>query len=71
VQFTPPGSQASIQFGEGTRFDVSGIWHLEPGRGAPGLDPERRSSASRASFADPDGNAWVLQESRSASRAAL
>jgi hypothetical protein len=28
----------------------------------PGLDPERRSYTSRASFQDPDGNAWVLQE---------
>src|SRR5262245_1645042 len=29
---------------------------------APGSDPERRSYASYASFSDPDGNAWVLQE---------
>jgi hypothetical protein len=27
-----------------------------------GLDPERRSYSSRASFADPDGNTWQLQE---------
>ena len=27
-----------------------------------GLDPERRSYASRASFSDPDGNGWLLQE---------
>ena len=27
-----------------------------------GLDPERRSYFSRASFADPDGNRWLLQE---------
>jgi catechol 2,3-dioxygenase-like lactoylglutathione lyase family enzyme len=91
VQFTPPGSQASIQFGQGTTtmtpgslqglflvfddivaaredliargVDVSEIWHVEPGKGpVPGLDPQRRSYFSRASFADPDGNAWVLQE---------
>jgi hypothetical protein len=43
--------------------DVSEIWHLEPGQGRrPGRDPERRSYLSRAAFADPDGNAWVLQE---------
>jgi catechol 2,3-dioxygenase-like lactoylglutathione lyase family enzyme len=43
--------------------DVSEIWHTEPGKGpVPGLDPERRSYFSRASFADPDGNRWVLQE---------
>ena len=29
---------------------------------APGPDPERRSYASYASFKDPDGNAWLLQE---------
>src|SRR4051794_17511785 len=90
VQFTPPGSQASIQFGEGTPTtsgplqslllvvddieatrddliargaEVEVIWHAEPGKGrVPGRDPERRSYSSRASFADPDGNRWVLQE---------
>ena len=29
---------------------------------APGPDPQRRSYASYASFRDPDGNAWMLQE---------
>src|SRR6476469_6549692 len=44
-------------------IDVSEIWHLEPGEGRrAGRDPERRSYLSRASFADPDGNTWVLQE---------
>jgi hypothetical protein len=43
--------------------DVGEIWHIEPGRGrVPGRDPERRSYLSRASFADPDRNAWVLEE---------
>jgi hypothetical protein len=28
----------------------------------PGIDPERHSYRSRASFADPDGNTWQLQE---------
>ena len=91
VQFTPPGSPASIQFGANTNSmqpgsleglflvvddieearaeliergaEVGEIWHLEPGKGPqPGLDPQRRSYFSRASFADPDGNRWVLQE---------
>jgi catechol 2,3-dioxygenase-like lactoylglutathione lyase family enzyme len=91
VQITPPGSPASIQFGENTNSmkpgsleglflvvddieaaraeliergaDVGDIWHIEPGKGpVPGLDPQRRSYFSRASFADPDGNRWVLQE---------
>jgi catechol 2,3-dioxygenase-like lactoylglutathione lyase family enzyme len=30
--------------------------------GAPGPDPDRRSYASYASFSDPDGNVWLLQE---------
>jgi catechol 2,3-dioxygenase-like lactoylglutathione lyase family enzyme len=29
---------------------------------APGPDPQRRSYATYASFSDPDGNAWLLQE---------
>jgi hypothetical protein len=91
VQFTPPGSPASIQFGQGVTtmtpgslqglmlivedidtardelmrrgVDVSEVWHNEPGKGrVPGPDPERRSYLSRASFTDPDGNGWLLQE---------
>jgi catechol 2,3-dioxygenase-like lactoylglutathione lyase family enzyme len=90
VQFTPPGSQASIQFGKGLStnieplqglllvvedidaaradltdrgVDVSPVWHLDPDTGpVPGHDPDRRSYFSRASFADPDGNQWQLQE---------
>ena len=39
------------------------IWHTEPGTGkVPGIDPQRRSYFSRASFAEPDGNTWQLQE---------
>jgi hypothetical protein len=28
----------------------------------PGRDPERHSYGSTASFKDPDGNSWLLQE---------
>jgi catechol 2,3-dioxygenase-like lactoylglutathione lyase family enzyme len=93
LQFTPPGSPASIQFGRGTTTappgsaqnlylvvedidaaraelisrgaDVSEVWH---GRGlgseghVPGRDPEGSSYGSFASFSDPDGNTWLLQE---------
>ena len=46
----------------GRGVEVSEISHAEPGKGlVPGLDPERRSYASRATFADPDGNTWILQ----------
>ena len=90
VQFTPPGSQASIHFGEGITTmtqplerlmlvvedieaaredligrgaEVSEIWHTEPGNGRQaGIDPQRRSYFSWASFSDPDGNQWLLQE---------
>src|SRR5262249_37711020 len=89
VQFTPPGSAASIHFREDAAragsvqdlllavndieaarseliergIEVDEIWHFEPGRGPqPGVDPEHHSYASRASFRDPDGNGWVLQE---------
>jgi catechol 2,3-dioxygenase-like lactoylglutathione lyase family enzyme len=98
VQFTPPGSLASVRFGTGIKdaapgsgvnltlavqdldttrrnllargLDVSDIFH---GRGgfphhtgagdrAPGPDPQGRSYFSFASFSDPDGNSWMLQE---------
>ncbi len=55
----------------GNGADVSEVFHDaggglavrgDPATHAPGLDPERRSYASYATFADPDGNRWVLQE---------
>jgi catechol 2,3-dioxygenase-like lactoylglutathione lyase family enzyme len=96
LQFTPPGSPASIQFGRGTTtmtpgavqdlylivedieaarqelishgVDVSEAWH-GPGldnieKRMPGPDPEHASYRSFATFADPDGNGWLLQEIR-------
>ena len=103
VQFTPPGSAASVIFGtnvtpaapgsakgiylvvsdiEAARKDLlsRGVNVSEPfhsggdvhtGADEPylfgsvrvgGPDPERRSYFSLASFSDPDGNGWVLQE---------
>ncbi|HMF62252.1 MAG TPA: VOC family protein [Vicinamibacterales bacterium] len=42
---------------------VSEPFHLLPGDPpSPGLDPMRRSYASYATFADPDGNEWLMQE---------
>jgi catechol 2,3-dioxygenase-like lactoylglutathione lyase family enzyme len=43
--------------------DVGGVFHHagEEGR-APGPEATRRSYASFASFSDPDGNGWLLQE---------
>jgi catechol 2,3-dioxygenase-like lactoylglutathione lyase family enzyme len=98
VQLTPPGSAASIIFGDGVTAaepgsvrglhlavtdveaaraqlaargaDVSEVWHDATGvfhragteDRVPGPDPERRSYCSYASFADPDGNEWIMQE---------
>jgi len=52
------GAQVSEVF-----HDAGGIFH-HAGTTArvSGPDPERRSYCSFASFADPDGNEWILQE---------
>jgi catechol 2,3-dioxygenase-like lactoylglutathione lyase family enzyme len=43
--------------------DVGGIFHhAGTAERAPGPDPERRSYGSFASFSDPDGNGWLIQE---------
>jgi len=90
VQFTPPGSPASIHFGKGltsatpgsaqrtylvvsdidaARADlikhgvaVSPVFHNTKDGPRIGPDPERRTYASLATFSDPDGNTWLLQE---------
>ncbi|HTJ03464.1 MAG TPA: VOC family protein [Methylovirgula sp.] len=41
---------------------VSDIFHLGPQGRVAGPDPERRSYSSFATFGDPDGNIWLLQE---------
>jgi catechol 2,3-dioxygenase-like lactoylglutathione lyase family enzyme len=98
VQFTPPGSPASIIFGKGITparsgsadslvlavddveaaraalvargVDVSEPFHYASGPfnntvenpRVRGRDPQGRSYYSFASFEDPDGNGWLLQE---------
>jgi catechol 2,3-dioxygenase-like lactoylglutathione lyase family enzyme len=43
--------------------DAGGVFHHADGDALrPGADPERRSYGSFASFRDPDGNRWFLQE---------
>lgn len=43
--------------------DVSGVFHFDGEHSpVPGPDPERPSYGSYASFADPDGNRWILQQ---------
>jgi len=100
VQFTPPGSPCSVQFGTkitlaapgsaqglylivsdiaAAREDIlrrgvqiSEIFHPampgaqfqqeEVGGRASGPDPGHKSYSSFATFRDPDGNSWLLQE---------
>jgi catechol 2,3-dioxygenase-like lactoylglutathione lyase family enzyme len=42
--------------------EVSELFHRDGAELLPGPDPERRSYLSYASFSDPDGNGWLLQE---------
>ena len=100
IQFTPPGSECSIQFGTGLTSAAPGsaqdlyliVSDIEAARGelvargvevsevfhegAPGARfhpdgtdgrvsgpaPDHASYSSFASFSDPDGNGWLLQE---------
>lgn len=103
LQFTPPGSPASVIFGRNVTaaapgsaqglylvvsdvdaareelrrrgVDVSEVFHGESGiyagadepylfgrARATGPDPDRGSYRSFASFQDPDGNGWLMQE---------
>jgi predicted enzyme related to lactoylglutathione lyase len=41
--------------------DRNGGYRFDPEARATGPDPDRRSYASFATFADPDGNSWLLQ----------
>jgi catechol 2,3-dioxygenase-like lactoylglutathione lyase family enzyme len=100
VQFTPPGSPCSLQFGakitaappgsaKGLYLivtDITAAWEELMRRGAKvsevfhsgapgaqldpdgvggrlsGPDPDHKSYSSFATFEDPDGNTWLLQE---------
>ncbi len=41
---------------------LGGGFYAGPEKRAAGPDPARRSYATYASFSDPDGNGWLLQE---------
>jgi catechol 2,3-dioxygenase-like lactoylglutathione lyase family enzyme len=78
VQFGPDRTPAAPGSAQGLFLIVSDIaaaretlaaagvesdaYHVGADGRAGGLDPERRSYASYASFRDPDGNGWLLQE---------
>jgi len=47
----------------GHGVDVSEVFHRDAdGAFAPGVHPDRGTYSSFASFSDPDGNTWLLQE---------
>jgi len=43
-------------------IEVSEIFHFGPNGPVSGPDPEHGSYRSLATFSDPDGNSWLLQE---------
>jgi predicted enzyme related to lactoylglutathione lyase len=48
----------------GRGLEVSEVFHHEAGGPVPGHDAEGRDYADFASFEDPDGNGWLLQQVR-------
>jgi catechol 2,3-dioxygenase-like lactoylglutathione lyase family enzyme len=48
----------------GRGIDVSEPYHFGPNGQEPGVDPQHANFATYASFSDPDGNGWLLQERR-------
>jgi catechol 2,3-dioxygenase-like lactoylglutathione lyase family enzyme len=46
----------------GRGVEVSEVFHPGPEGPVSGPDPEHRSYSSLATFSDPDGNSWLLQE---------
>jgi hypothetical protein len=46
----------------GRGVEVSELFHLDGTQVLPGPDPQRGSYLTYASFSDPDGNGWLLQE---------
>jgi catechol 2,3-dioxygenase-like lactoylglutathione lyase family enzyme len=54
--------EAAREFLTGRGVEVSDYFHRTESGIEPGLDPERRSYNSFATFSDPDGNEFLLQE---------
>lgn len=46
----------------GRGIEVSELFHRDENGFSPGPDPERASYNTYATFSDPDGNGWILQE---------
>ena len=61
--YTPRGYVGFVNRLIDRGVDVSEVYHYAGREGrVNGPDPERRSYASWASFSDPAGNGWLLQE---------
>lgn len=43
-------------------IEISDLFHFSDQGQTPGIDPNRGDYGTYATFADPDGNAWLLQE---------
>jgi catechol 2,3-dioxygenase-like lactoylglutathione lyase family enzyme len=43
-------------------LEIGDFFHFGPEGQTDGLDPERRDYGTYLSFADPDGNGWLVQE---------
>jgi catechol 2,3-dioxygenase-like lactoylglutathione lyase family enzyme len=54
--------QAALSTLAAAGIEVNEVYHVGADGKANGLDPERRSYRSFASFRDPDGNRWLFQE---------
>ena len=54
--------EAAREFLIGRGVEVSDFFHRGESGFEPGLDPERTSYNSYATFSDPDGNGFLLQE---------
>src|SRR6188474_2409636 len=54
--------QAAYDYLMGRGVEVSGVFHLGPDGPVGGAAPEHASYGSLATFKDPDGNSWLLQE---------
>lgn len=46
----------------GRGAEVSDFFHFDAGGQVPGLHPDREAYGTFISFADPDGNGWMVQE---------
>jgi catechol 2,3-dioxygenase-like lactoylglutathione lyase family enzyme len=54
--------QAAHDYLIGRGVEVSEVFHLSPDGPVGGAAPEHASYGSLATFRDPDGNSWLLQE---------